>query len=324
MKKKWFSVIVLQVITGVLLAAFVGGQTPQQHLPWHSERQAPALKLNTAIVNLTVTVTDRRNKAVPGLELLHFEVYEDNVRQQVEYFRCEDEPLSIGIIFDLSGSMEKKVQHAQAAVRSFMQASHQDDEFFLLGFNQQCNLMADFTDADSLMERLMTGKAQGRTALYDAVYLGIEKLRSGRHSKRALLVVSDGADNASRFTSNELYQQLREENILVYCLGYKMWVGEDYDCGRAILEDLAKITGGGAFFPDSAAELEDAVSTIALELRRQYSLAYSARETGHYEQWRKIKIRVTPPNGVLKLRVRTRAGYYAGIGDRSLINAAAK
>lgn len=298
----------LSFVFAVIGAAASFGQVQSPAPP------APAIKLNTDIVNLRVTVTDRRNVAVTGLEPQHFQVYENNVQQQIEYFLCEDEPLSIGIIFDLSGSMKKKLPNSREAVKTFMQTSHQDDDFFLLGFNRQCDLMADFADADSITSRLEATKAEGRTALYDAVYLGIEKLRSGRHAKRALLIVSDGADNASRFSKGDLYRLLREENILIYCIGYEIWAGGDDDWGRSTLEDLARKTGGAAFFPDSATELEEAVSTIALELRRQYSLAYTARAGERDRQWRKIKVRVSPPTEGLKLRVRTREGYYAMIG----------
>ncbi|MBL8206497.1 MAG: VWA domain-containing protein [Blastocatellia bacterium] len=314
MKKNLFSIIVRALLSGIWLLTSVTGQTRPQDVVRRTATQELSVKVTTEIVNLLVTVTDRRNVAVAGLEPQHFQVYEDNVQRRIEYFQCVDEPLSIGIIYDLSGSMKKKLAGSREAVNAFMQASHPDDDFFLLGFNQRCNLLADFADADAITARLRTSQAEGSTALYDAVYLGIEKLRVGRHAKRALLIVSDGADNASRFSRGELYQRLREENILVYCLGYKMWLGEDCDWERNTLEDLARMTGGGAFFPDSAAELEQAVSTIALELRQQYSLAYTARAGDHDKQWRHIKVRVIPPTRGLKLRVRAREGYYATIG----------
>ena len=311
MRERFFDIISFAISSGLLLVTLASGQIRQPELLQRTEKQEPSLKLKTDIVNLMVTVTDHRNVAVPDLAPHHFQVYEDNVRQQVEYFRSADEPLSIGIIFDLSGSMKKKLLHSREAVNIFMQTSHQEDDFFLLGFNQQSDLLADFADADSIIARLGTSKAEGKTALYDAVFLGIEKLRTGRHAKRALLIVSDGGDNASRFKQRELYQRLREENILLYCLGYEMWRGEDFDYDRNTMEHLASMTGGRAFFPNSAAQLEEAVSSIALELRRQYSLAYTPQMSVRKRQWRKIKVRVSPLYEGLKLRVRTREGYYA-------------
>ncbi len=278
-------------------------------------REQMALKENTSVVNLTVVVTDKKNRPVTGLGPEHFEVFEDKVKQKIEFFTDDDLPLSIGIIFDVSGSMKGKLDRAREALSAFIQTCHDNDDFFLVTFNQRPRLIVEFTDGVSLSRKLSSAEASGETALYDAIQLGLELVSRGRHSKRAMLVISDGEDNSSRQSFRALARLLKEANVQVYCIGIVdlyWFFGEVVNTqGHSTLADIAKVTGGKAFFPRREGELEETVTRIALELRRQYSIGYMPTNQHRDGKWRKIKVRLMQPPGVSRLIVRAREGYFA-------------
>jgi Ca-activated chloride channel family protein len=299
------------------------GTRPCSKRSARAEKKSPPLndgglviKEQTEVVTLTVTVTDRHQQPVTGLERQDFEVYEDKVKQEIEFFAHTDEAASIGVIFDLSASMERKLGRAREALKAFAQTSHPEDDFFLVTFNRRAHLLADFSDGEMLGQKLATALPSGPTALYDAVYLGLEKVKQGRHPKRALLVISDGEDNASRYKLKELRQLIKESDVQIYGIGIFEGISE---CGRfcrregqITLSEIAELTGGKAFFPDSGAELEEVIMHIARELRQQYSLGYTPSRAQRDGQWRKIQVRVTPVSRELsRLTVRAREGYYA-------------
>ena len=278
-------------------------------------QQDDRIKLSTELVSLPVTVTDSYNRLVTGLDSHHFEVYEDKVKQDISFFSDDDAPVSLGIIFDVSGSMKGKLDRARDALKAFIQTSHTDDDFFLVGFNQRANLVAEFTDGDTLSNKLTLVDPKGQTALYDAAYLGIEKVKQGRHNRHAMLLISDGQDNSSRYTYGELRKLLKEAGVQIYCIGIVEMgggAGGTLDMqGQAVLEEIAQVTGGKAFFPRSAAELEDATTRIALELRHQYSIGYNPTNVKRDGQWHKIKVSVKGPKGLSNLKVQHKEGYYA-------------
>jgi Ca-activated chloride channel homolog len=277
--------------------------------------QDDQIKIPTELVSLPVTVTDGYNRLVTGLDRQHFEVYEDKVKQEISFFSDDDSPVNLGIVFDVSGSMKGKLDRARDALKAFIQTSHSDDDFFLVGFNQRANLLAEFTDGDALANKLTLVDPKGQTALYDAAYLGIEKVKQGRHSRNAILLISDGQDNSSRYTYGELRKLLKEAGVQIYCIGIVEiggGAGGTLDMqGQAILEEIAQTTGGKAFFPRSSAELEDATTRIALELRHQYSIGYSPTNVKRDGQWHKIKVNVKGPKGLSNLKVQHKEGYYA-------------
>jgi len=270
------------------------------------------------VVSLTVTVTDGSNRLVTGLDRFNFEVYEDKVKQEISFFTDEDAPVNLGIVFDVSGSMKGKIDRARDALKAFIQTSQSDDDFFLVAFNQRANLLAEFTNGDALANKLTLVDPKGQTALYDAAYLGVEKVKQGRHSRNAILLISDGQDNSSRYTYGELHKRLKEAGVQIYCIGIVDMggaAGGTLDMqGQAILEEIAQSTGGKAFFPKSGAELEEITTRIALELRHQYSIGYSPTNVKRDGQWHKIKISVKPPKGWSNLRVQHKEGYYALTG----------
>lgn len=272
-------------------------------------------RVKTDLVNLDVTVTHRDGRPVTGLGREQFEVYEDGVKQNIAYFSDEDAPLSIGIIFDLSGSMRGKMERALEALKTLIQTSHRDDDYFFLGFNDRVKLLAEFSDGDALLDQVGTPQPEGNTALYDAVILGLEKVRQGRHRKRALVIISDGLDNTSRYGFGEVRQRLKEGDVQIYAIGI---FGLGGGCGRfcrqegeMTLQKMARVTGGECFAASSLAELEEAVSRIAVELRRQYSLGYIPSDARHDGRWRRIKVSVQPSLASTRPVVRVREGYFA-------------
>ena len=278
------------------------------------------IREKTQVVTLNVTVTDSRNRPVVGLTRNNFDVYEDKVKQNIEYFVETDVPVSVGIIFDVSASMESKLTKARAALQAFVQTSHPDDDFFLVAFNQQAQLVADYTDGETVVNKMTYLKTSGGTALYDAVYLGLDKLKNARHKKQVLIVISDGEDNSSRYSLRELGKFIKESDALIYSLSVSATAGSN--CGqlcqiyaKRALDEMSGFTGGRAFFPVGLAELEQATTQIALELRRQYSLGYVSTRTDRDSKWRKIATKIKSEKGApevsARLVVRTKDGYYA-------------
>jgi Ca-activated chloride channel family protein len=222
----------------------------------------------------------------------------------------------VGVIFDVSGSMSgDKVKRARDALSKFIQTSHNSDEYFLIAFNSRAQLLLDKTrDGNAVLDKLTFVETRSNTALYDACYLGVEKVQRGAHPKRALLLISDGQDNNSRYTFNELRRLLKESDVTLYGIG--ILSGSDAGSsmgmeGQGTLDELASVSGGKAFFPRSSAEMDDIFEQIALELRHQYSIGYKPANFNNDGRWHKIKVRVSPPRGLPRLFVRSKEGYYA-------------
>jgi Ca-activated chloride channel family protein len=276
---------------------------------------------NTDLITLTVTVTDTYGRFVSGLNKGAFTVLDEKKPQEITFFSDDDSPVSVGVIFDVSGSMGgDKIKRARDALSKFIQTSHNADEYFLIAFNSRAQLLLDKTrDGNSVLDKLTFVQTRNNTALYDACYLGVEKVQRGAHPKRALLLISDGQDNNSRYTFNELRRLLKESDVVLYGVG--ILSGGDAGSslgmeGQGILDELASVSGGKAFFPRSAAEMDDIFEQIALELRHQYSIGYKPSNFNNDGKWRKIKVKVTPPRGLPRLFVRSKEGYYAIPGSR--------
>ncbi len=304
-----------KAIIGCLMLLVIQPGLCAQQQKGDSDQDKNIIKQHTSLVTVDVTVTDKQYRQISGLGKDHFEVYEDKVRQQIDFFSDEDRPASIGVIFDLSGSMKGKLTRAREALQSFIQTSHNEDDFFLVGFNDRASLLAELSDGDAVLRKLSYADATGRTALYDAAYLGVEKVKEGRHDRRALLIISDGQDNASRYNYGELKKLLKEADVQIYCIGITeegMYAGGLMDQqGQVTLDEISRVTGGLAFYPKSFGEMEDAVTRIALVLRHQYSIGYVPLNEQRDGKWRKIKVRVNAPKGMPSLNVRAREGYYA-------------
>ena len=276
---------------------------------------------NTDLITLTVTVTDTYGRYVSGLGKGAFSVMDNKEPVDITYFSDDDSPVSVGVIFDVSGSMSgDKVKRARDALSKFIQTSHDSDEYFLIAFNSRAQLLLDKTrDGTSVLNKLTFVETKSQTALYDACYLGVEKVQRGAHQKRALLLISDGQDNNSRYTFKELQKLLKESDVTLYAIG--ILSGNDAGSslgmeGQGILDELAGVSGGKAFFPRSAAEMDDIFEQIALELRHQYSIGYKPETFTNDGKWHRVKVKVTSPRGLPRLFVRTKEGYYAASGVR--------
>jgi Ca-activated chloride channel family protein len=272
--------------------------------------------ITTDLITFTVTVTDTYGRFVSGLSKNAFTVFDDKKPQEITFFSDDDAPVSVGVIFDVSGSMSgDKVKRARDALSKFIQTSHNSDEYFLIAFNSRAQLLLDRTrDGNSVLDKLTFVNTKDNTALYDACYLGVEKVQRGSHPKRALLLISDGQDNNSRYTFNELRRLLKESDVVLYGIG--ILGGGDAGSslgmeGQGILDELASVSGGKAFFPRSAAEMDDIFEQIALELRHQYSIGYKPTNFSNDGKWHKVKVKVTSPRGLPRLFVRTKEGYFA-------------
>jgi Ca-activated chloride channel family protein len=274
------------------------------------------LVINTDLITLTVTVTDAYGRYVSGLERKHFTVFDDKVEQEIAFFSDDDAPVSVGVIFDVSGSMSgDKIRKAREALGRFIQTSHERDEYFLIGFNSRAQLLLDRTrDGNAVLNKLTFIDPKSNTALYDACYLGVEKVSRGTHPKRALLLISDGQDNDSRYTFSEVRRLLKESDVVLYSIGI-LGGGDPGSTlgveGQSILDELSSVSGGKAFFPNTAPEMDEIFEKIALELRHQYSIGYRPANFTNDGKWHKIKVKVQPPRGLPRLSIRSREGYYA-------------
>jgi Ca-activated chloride channel homolog len=273
------------------------------------------LDVDLALVN--VTVTDPYNRLVTGLDPDNFRVFEDNIEQEVVTFSSEDVPISIGVIFDFSGSMANKIAKAREAAVQFFKTANPQDEFFLVSFNERAELTSAFTNSvEDLQSRMLLTAPKGRTALLDAIYLGLSQMRGARNGKRALLILSDGGDNHSRYNESDIKRLVKEADTQLYAigifdpLGFRNRTPEELN-GPSLLSEVTEMTGGRVFAVENLNDLPDIASKIGMELRNQYVLGYRPSNKAHDARWRKIKIKLRAPKGLPPLNVYSKTGYYA-------------
>jgi Ca-activated chloride channel homolog len=272
------------------------------------------IRLHVDMVLVPVTVTDPMNRLVTGLEQEDFKVFENSGEQKIRSFAAEDAPVSIGIIFDLSGSMTSKLIRAKESILQFIKTANPQDEFFVIGFNDRPELIEDFTSSvDDISARLATVRSGHRTALLDAIYYGVAKMKEARHERKALLVVSDGGDNRSRYTEGEVKSQVRESDVEIYSIGiFDPYASTPEErSGPVLLNELCEETGGRMFRVDDLSEMSDIAEKISTELRNQYVIGYTPRDLHRDGKWRKVKVKLNPPQGLPPLTVHARTGYYA-------------
>src|SRR5205085_5217510 len=260
-----------------------------------------SIKVNADLVLVNVTVTDDWNRIVTGLDRSNFQVFEADHVEQIQSFSNEDAPISLGVIFDESGSMSDKIQKARDAVVEFFKTANPQDEFFMITFADNPQLLSGFTTSvEEIQNQLIYTIPKGRTALLDAIYLGMDKMRDAKNQKKALLIISDGGDNRSRYTSAEIKSRVREADVEIYAIGIYDGMGRTPEeaNGPAMLTDIAEVTGGRAFSIDNANELADVASKIGVELRNQYVLGYRPSNKTRDGKWRKIKVKLLPPKGL--------------------------
>ncbi len=272
------------------------------------------IKVDVDLVLVPVTVTDPMNRLVTGLEKDNFVVYEGNDKLPIRHFSSEDAPVSLGVIFDMSGSMSNKIEKSKDAVIEFLKTANPEDEFFLISFSENPELVADFTQSiEDIQGKLVYTVPKGRTSLLDAIYLGVNKMRKAKYQKKALLIISDGGDNHSRYTENEIKSVVKEADLQVYAIGIfdPTPSVEEEKRGPILLSELTDVTGGRTFTIENPNELADVATKIGIELRNQYVLGYRPKNSAHDGKWRKIRVKLLPPKGLPPLIVHSKTGYYA-------------
>jgi len=272
------------------------------------------LRVDVDLVLVPVTITDGMNRPVLGLEKQNFSLLEDGVPQSIRFFSTEDLPVSVGVLLDLSKSMKDKIDVAREAVGEFFKVANPQDDYFVITFSDRPRLLADSTQSiGSIQSKLASTVPGGHTALLDAIYLGEVKARRGHYKRRALVIISDGGDNHSRFTANELKQFVAEEDVQIYAIGIfdKLFKTPEEWSGKRLLTQITEATGGHTITLNNPRELPQAAASISLELRNQYMLGYRPGNVASKGKWRKIKVRVTPTPTSARLQVYSRAGYLA-------------
>lgn len=280
-------------------------------------RPGQLLHIDVELALVNVTVTDPYDRIVTGLEADNFRVFEDKTEQEVINFSSEDVPISIGVIFDHSGSMANKIGKAREAAIEFFKTANPQDEFFLVTFSERAELTNSFTNsAEELQSSMLYTSAKGRTALLDAIYLGLRQVRGAHNARRALLIISDGGDNHSRYSESDIKRLVKESDCQLYAIGifdpleYRARALEELN-GPSLLSEITEMTGGRVFAVQNLNDLPDIAAKIGMELRNQYVLAYRPSNRNHDARWRKIKVKLHPPKGLPPLTVYARTGYYA-------------
>jgi VWFA-related protein len=281
------------------------------------ESRPADIKVTSTLVLINVTVTDPLNRFVTGLERDNFRLYEDKKEQELSAFSSEDAPISIGLVFDTSGSMGAKLQKSREAAADFFQTANPDDEFFLIRFNDRPELAVSFTkDTDKIQSALTFTQSKGRTALLDGVKLAMNEMHKARNPRKALLIISDGGDNSSRYTESEIKNDVREGDVQIYAIGIFEPVAArgrtpEESMGPGLLNDLAEQTGGRAYAVENPAELPDIAAKIGVELRNQYILGYTPKNQERDGKYRRVQVKLVQPRGLPQLKAVYRLGYYA-------------
>jgi Ca-activated chloride channel family protein len=278
------------------------------------------LSVETLEVQLPISVLDKEGRPVNGLTKDHFQIFEDKIQQTIKTFKHEDIPLSIGLIIDNSGSMRNKRERVNSAALAFVRESNPDDETFIVNFDDSAYLEQDFTGSiGDLIDALDNIDARGETALYDAVYLSADHVKAGKKDKKALLLITDGEDNVSKYGINKVYEALKQSKVTLYAVGLLeendqrggLFKKPPSKKAKEDLEKFAEITGGQAFFPKNLDEVEDLVKHIAHDLRNHYTVSYTPTNAKLDGSFREITVKLNPPKNLGKLTWHTKQGYYA-------------
>jgi VWFA-related protein len=278
------------------------------------ERRAD-IRVDTTLVLIPVAVTDPLGRLFTGLERENFRLNEDRVEQQILRVSSEDAPISVGIVFDCSGSMGAKLQQSREAVRQFARGANAEDEFLLVQFNDRAQVAVPFTnDVEAIMNHLSFVQSRGQTALLDGVYLAMHEMKKAHNARKAILIISDGGDNSSRYTEREVRNAVREADVQTYAIGiFERMLGRTPEelAGPGLLNEITEQTGGRHFALGNVSDLPDVAAKIGVELRNQYVLAYSPSNQTRDGKYRRVEVRVANLKGLPPLKARYRTGYYA-------------
>jgi Ca-activated chloride channel family protein len=254
------------------------------------------------------------NRLVTGLEKENFQLFEGSSAQEIRSFSSEDAPVSLGVIFDSSGSMSSKMDRAKEAVVEFFKTANPQDEFFMITFNDEPDEITDFTSSvDEIQNKLVFAVPRRRTALLDAIYMGISKMRQAKYAKKALLIISDGGDNHSRYTEREIKSRVQEADVQIFAVGLfdQVFRTPEEQYGPELLSDITEVTGGQSFTVSNLEDLPDVAMKIGMALRNEYILAYKPSPRPRDGKWHKIRVKLLPSKGLPELHVSARMGFYA-------------
>jgi Ca-activated chloride channel family protein len=303
----------------IWLAGTLAGQVTiePRAKPAPAKQEAPGranIRVDTTLILVPVSVNDPLNRPVSGLEKENFRLFEDKVAQSITQFAMDDEPVAVGLVFDTSGSMGDKLQRSRMAAREFFRIANPEDEFFLVEFDNSPKLRVPLTsDTGTIENELVFSKSHGSTALLDAVYLALHEMRRSKKNKKALLIISDGGDNHSRYTQKEVTNLVRESDVLIYSIGvFGGGTTPEEASGGDLLSKISEQTGG-RLFEANPVELPDIARKIGIELRNRYVLGYSPPNQAHDGKYHRITVQVVPPRGLPKLSAHWRLGYNAPV-----------
>jgi Ca-activated chloride channel family protein len=273
-------------------------------------------RAHTDLVLIPVTVTDKLNRFVLGLQKEDFRLFEDGVEQKLEIFSGEDAPLSVGMLFDESGSMTYKFTSSEAAAAQLLNALNKEDETFLVEFTDMAKLSVGFTSqTEKIRKALEHAKSGGLTAMIDAINTGLQEMKKAKNSRKAIVIVSDGGDNRSHYTAEQIEALVREADVQVYAMGVfdpAFSVTPEEITGPKLLSDIATQTGGRAFAAAVPGDMPSVATRIAVELRNQYVLGYYPKNKARDGKYRNVEVKVSEPAGIgSPLKVHWRLGYYA-------------
>jgi Ca-activated chloride channel homolog len=272
------------------------------------------IRVSSTLILVPVTVNDPLNRPVSGLEKENFRVYEDKVEQPIASFAMDDEPVAVGLVFDTSGSMGEKLRRSRMAAREFFRLSNPEDEYFLVEFDSSPRLEVHLTsDTGRIETQLAFSKSKGSTALLDAILLALQEMKNSKKNKKALLVISDGGDNNSRYTPKEVNKVVVESDVLIYSIGVFGGGSTSEEAGGpGLLSQISEKTGG-RLFPADARELPNIAKMIGIELRNRYIIGYSPKNQIRDGKYHRIEVKLLPPRGLPKLVAHWRTGYHAPI-----------
>jgi Ca-activated chloride channel family protein len=305
------------VVPMVVPLAFFGQGPVQPRTPKatpEETRPQANIRVDTSLILVPVSVNDSLNRPVTGLEKENFRVFEDKAEQKITQFAMDDDPVAVGLVFDTSGSMGSKLQRSRMAARQFFKTANPEDEFFLVEFDNRPRLEVPLTsDSGQIENQLIFSQSKGSTALLDAIYLALHEMKRSRKNKKALLIISDGGDNHSRYTVNEVRNVVRESDTLIYSIGvFGGGSTAEEAGGPGLLASISEQTGG-RMFEANAAELPDIAQKIGVELRNRYVLGYAPQNQPRDGKYHRIQVVVVPPRGLLKLHAHWRTGYNAPV-----------
>lgn len=274
------------------------------------------IRVDVDLVMIPVIVTDPMNHPVLSLKRDDFTLYEGTSRQQIRYFSLEDAPLSIGLVLDCSASMKNKIEYESQALQEFFANANSQDEYFAVAVSDTPRVIATAADSiGTLQDRLTSAPPQGHTALFDAIYLAVAKLRTAHYQRRALLIISDGGDNKSRYTRGEIKKAIEEADVLTYAIGIfdeepiPLLKSIEERMGREWLSELTDASGGRTIAADDRRKIPEIAAIVSRELRSQYVLGYRSSNPVRDGKWRKVTVKVAPPSAAMRLNTHYKERY---------------